>query len=44
MREYIKKFFYLLDSQAKKGMPVLVLAFLLSSLLDVVGIGLIGVF
>src|SRR5579864_3611225 len=44
MKKYIKIFFYLLDSQAKKHIPFLILAFLFSSLLDVIGVGLIGVF
>ncbi len=44
MNKYAQKFFFLLDAQAKKGIPLLILAFLFSSLLDVVGIGLIGIF
>lgn len=40
----LKRFFYLLDSQAKKKIPMLVAAFLLSSILDVIGVGLIGFF
>ncbi|HLB41624.1 MAG TPA: ABC transporter ATP-binding protein [Gammaproteobacteria bacterium] len=44
MKEYIKKFFYLLDEQAKKFIPFLIISFLISSLLDVIGIGLIGLF
>src|SRR5438477_127220 len=44
MKENIKQFFYLLDSQAKKAIPFLIASFLLSSVLDVVGIGLIGIF
>jgi len=39
-----KLFFYLLDSTARKSIPFLILSFLISSLLDVVGVGLIGVF
>lgn len=44
MKEKIKQFYYLLDGQAKKGIPFLILAYLLSSMLDVVGIGAVGVF
>ncbi len=44
MKESFKQFFYLLDIQAKKAIPYLIGSFFLSSLLDVVGIGLIGVF
>jgi ATP-binding cassette, subfamily B, bacterial PglK len=44
MKEYIKQFQYLLDVQAKKTIPFLIIAFVFSSLLDVVGVGLIGVF
>lgn len=44
MVENIKQFFYLLDSQAKKAIPFLIISFFLSSMLDVVGIGLIGIF
>jgi ABC-type multidrug transport system fused ATPase/permease subunit len=42
--EYIKQFLYLLDAPAKKAIPILILAFLFSSLLDVIGVGLIGIF
>src|SRR3990167_11247258 len=44
MKEIIKQFFYLLDVQAKKAAPYLILSFFLSSFLDIIGIGLIGVF
>ena len=44
MKNYIKRHLYLLDAKAKKTIPILILAFILSSLLDVVGIGLISVF
>src|SRR3990167_436549 len=44
MRDSIKQFFYLLDVQAKKAIPYLMVSFFLSSVLDVIGIGLIGVF
>ena len=44
MKEFLKQFFYLLDPQAKKAVPFLIAVFLISSVLDVVGIGLIGVF
>jgi len=42
--EYSKQFFYLLDAQAKKRLPILILAFLLSSMLDVAGVALVGIF
>lgn len=44
MGEYIKPFLYLLDAPAKKTIPFLIISFLISSFLDVIGIGLIGVF
>src|SRR4051812_45203628 len=44
MNKYSREFFYLLDTKAKKTIPLLVLVFVFSSLLDVVGIGLVGVF
>jgi ABC-type multidrug transport system fused ATPase/permease subunit len=44
MKELIKQYFYLLDVEAKRKVPFLLFNFLFSSLLDVVGIGLIGVF
>lgn len=44
MKESIKQFFYLLDAQAKKAIPYLIISFFLTSILDVIGIGLIGVF
>lgn len=44
MKNYIKQFFYLLDTQARKTIPILILSFLLSSILDMLGVGLIGLF
>jgi len=44
MKQYIKQFFYLLDPPAKKALPILIGVFLFSSVLDVFGIGLIGIF
>ncbi len=44
MKKSVKQFGYLLDAQAKKAIPALVISFLISSALDVIGIGLIGVF
>lgn len=44
MKEFFKQYFFLLDQRAKKQLPFLILLFLFSSLLDVIGIGLIGVF
>ncbi len=44
MKKFFKQYFFLLDRQAKKQLPMLILIFLSSSLLDVIGIGLIGVF
>lgn len=44
MKKYIHQFLYLLDQKARKGTPFLVCSFLLASCLDVVGMGLIGLF
>ena len=44
MTNYIKQSLYLLDAKAKKAIPFLIMAFVFSSILDVVGIGLIGIF
>lgn len=44
MKTFFHKFFYLLDNQAKKRLPFLMLSFLFLSALDVFGIGMIGVF
>lgn len=44
MKESFKQFFYLLDRKAKKALPYLIISFFVSSVLDVIGIGLIGVF
>lgn len=44
IKEDIKKIYYLLDSQFKKAIPFLIGLFIFSSFLDVIGIGLIGVF
>ena|SRR3990167_7269040 len=44
MKIFFKQYFFLLDSQAKKKLPMLFLIFLSSSFLDVIGIGLISGF
>jgi len=44
MKEHIKQFLYLLDRPAKKAIPLILFNFLLSSVLDVIGVALIGVF
>lgn len=44
MNSFLKKCLFLLDKKAKKGMPLLFLIFFSSSFLDVIGIGLVGVF
>ena len=44
MKTIIKQGFALLDKEAKKYFPILVLIFFSSSFLDVVGIGLVGAF
>src|SRR3990167_8153325 len=44
MKENIEQFLYLLDTKAKRTIPFLIISFFLSSMLDVLGIGLIGVF
>ncbi|OGT25415.1 MAG: hypothetical protein A3I77_03725 [Gammaproteobacteria bacterium RIFCSPLOWO2_02_FULL_42_14] len=44
MKLFIEHCYFLLDSKAKKQLPFLLLIFFSSSCLDVVGIGLVGVF
>ncbi len=44
MKLFFQQYLFLLDRQAKKGLPVLLLIFLSTSFLDVIGIGLIGAF
>jgi ATP-binding cassette, subfamily B, bacterial PglK len=44
MKEFFKHYFALLDEKAKKQLPSLMGMFIASSLLDVIGIGLIGFF
>lgn len=44
MKTFFKQCIFLLDEEAKKQFPVLLLIFLSSSLLDVIGIGLVGAF
>jgi ABC-type multidrug transport system fused ATPase/permease subunit len=44
MKDFLKQFVYLLDAQAKRAIPFLLIAFIFASILDVVGIGLIGLF
>lgn len=44
MKTFFKRYFFLLDPQAKKQLPMLLLIFMSSSFLDVVGIGLVGAF
>lgn len=44
MKTFFKHYFFLLDDEAKKCLPVLIFFFVCSSLLDVIGIGTIGVF
>lgn len=43
MKQFFRQYFYLLDTQAKRQLPLLLVLFLISSLLDVIGIGMIGV-
>lgn len=44
MKTFFKRYFFLLDSSAKKQLPVMLLIFISSSFLDVIGIGLVGAF
>src|SRR3990167_2738043 len=44
VRNFFHQFFFLLDEKAKKKMVKLLMFFIVSSLLDVVGLSLIGVF
>ncbi|PIZ04880.1 MAG: ABC transporter ATP-binding protein [Gammaproteobacteria bacterium CG_4_10_14_0_8_um_filter_38_16] len=44
MKIFFKRCLFLLDSKAKKELPILFLIFFSSSFLDVVGIGLVGAF
>lgn len=44
MEQCIREWLYLLDRKAKKSIPFLILMFLFSSLLDVIGVGLVVVF
>jgi ATP-binding cassette, subfamily B, bacterial PglK len=44
MKYFFKQFFFLLDHEAKRRLPFLVVMFLVSSFLDVIGISLIGFF
>ena len=44
MRKFFKKYFYLVDAQAKRQIPLLIINFLFLAFLDVIGIGLMGTF
>ena len=44
MRNYFKQYFGILDLRAKKALPVLVVLFLISAMLDLLSVGLIGIF
>lgn len=44
MKKFFKQCMFLLDHEAKKKLPLLLFIFLSSSLLDVIGIGLVGAF
>ncbi len=44
MKEFFRQYFFLLDKSTKGFLPFLLVLFLLSSMLDVVGIGLISFF
>lgn len=44
MKAFFKRYFFLLDSPAKKQLPMMMLIFISSSFLDVIGIGLVGAF
>src|SRR3990167_1283209 len=44
MKKFLRRCLFLLDINARRGFPVLFLIFFSASLLDVVGIGLVGIF
>lgn len=44
MIDFIKQYFFLLDTKAKQKFPLLIVLFLGSSMLDVVGIGMVSYF
>lgn len=44
MKTFFQRYFFLLDKEAKKQLPLLLLIFISSSFLDVIGIGLVGAF
>ncbi|HLB43565.1 MAG TPA: ABC transporter ATP-binding protein [Gammaproteobacteria bacterium] len=44
MKVFLKQFFSLLDQEARKKLPFLIITFLIAPLLDIVGIGMTGVF
>src|SRR3990167_10342634 len=44
MKTFFKRYFFLLDSPTKKQLPMMMLIFISSSFLDVIGIGLVGAF
>src|SRR3990167_9747592 len=44
MKEFFHQYFFLLDQEAKKKIPFLIMTFLIAPLMDVFGIGLIGLF
>lgn len=44
MKHFLNQFFSLLDPPAKKAIPFLIVAFVISSMLDVLGVGIIGLF
>ncbi len=44
MKIFFKQYLFLLDQKARKQLPMLLFIFLSSSLLDVIGIGLVGAF
>ena len=43
MRQYLKEYFFILDEQVKR-LPLLVVYFLLSSILDIIGISLVSAY
>src|SRR3990167_2668209 len=44
MKGFFYQYFSLLDQEAKKKLPLLILSFLFTPFLDVIGVGMIGVF
>ena len=44
MKQFFKRYFFILDDDTKRKLPILVAIFIFSSFLDVIGIGMISAF